>query len=248
MESSPSPNKSKGPTAIKIVLVGSKSVGKTSIINRFYKNEFAEEYSATIGIDLVTKTIKVGENNVKIQLWDTAGQERFRCLIPSYIKKADAVIMVYDITKVETFNEIDFWMKEVDQNKVSDLVMVLVGNKADMTEVRQVESENGMNYAKTNKIAFVEASAKTGENIMEIFNHIVAAFTEPEPTDPSAPESNSIPQPEPSSQFQSQSQPPPQSQPQSHPQAVPRQPEGVVLQSTSANSAGQSSTGNCCGN
>eukprot|EP00826_Nyctotherus_ovalis_P030128 TRINITY_DN2393_c0_g10_i1.p1 TRINITY_DN2393_c0_g10~~TRINITY_DN2393_c0_g10_i1.p1 ORF type:complete len:237 (+),score=82.49 TRINITY_DN2393_c0_g10_i1:153-863(+) len=191
MEPTNTPEKSKQAHTIKVVFVGAKNVGKTSIINRFHKDEFAEEYSATVGIDLVTKSIKFGNTTVKVQLWDTAGQERFRCLIPSYIKKADAVVMVYDVTAATTFQEMEYWIGEVNKNKAAEVVIVAVGNKLDMAGKREVTTEEGMEFAKGHNVTFVEASAKTGDNIPEIFNHIVSAFVEPVPE---APEQHETPQ------------------------------------------------------
>ena len=176
-----SPEKINRGNVIKVVLVGDKNVGKTSIINRFNKDEFVEEYSATIGIDLVTKSIKYGNGKVKVQLWDTAGQERFRCLIPSYIKKAEVVIAVYDITNPKTFNELSYWIDEVNKNKVVDVMMVIVGNKLDLTEKRQVTTDEGIKFAKNHNSTFAEVSAKTGENIGKVFDQIIGALLKLEP-------------------------------------------------------------------
>lgn len=224
MDSAQTPERSKQSNTIKVVFVGAKNVGKTSIINRFHKDEFADEYSATVGIDLVTKSIKFGNTTVKVQLWDTAGQERFRCLIPGYIKKANAVVMVYDLTSAASFNEMEYWIGEVNKNKGSEVVIVVAGNKLDLAAKREVTSEEGMEFAKGHNVTFVEASAKTGENIGDIFNHIISAFVEP--VSETSPGQDAAPQPTPQPNPQSNPEP----NPQSNPVVIPQQPSGLTLQ------------------
>ncbi|CAE6418085.1 unnamed protein product [Rhizoctonia solani] len=120
----------------KIVLLGDQSVGKTSLITRFMYDTFDNTYQATIGIDFLSKTMYLDDRTVRLQLWDTAGQERFRSLIPSYIRDSSVAIVVYDITNRASFMSTSKWIDDVRSERGSDVIIVLVGNKADLSDKR----------------------------------------------------------------------------------------------------------------
>ena len=162
----------------KVVVLGEQSVGKTSVITRFMYDRFDQCYDATIGLDFISKTMFLEDRAVRLQLWDTAGQERFRSLMPSYIRDSSIAMVVYDVTCVNTFQRITSWVEEVKIERGVDAVILIVGNKSDMEEKRQVSFADGQNMAKELKVLFMETSAKTGYNIRKLFRCAVAALPE----------------------------------------------------------------------
>jgi len=157
----------------KIIFVGDAGVGKTTIINRINDNEFQSAYDATIGVDFWPKKINFRGNEITLQIWDTAGQERYRGLIPSYVRNSSIVFIVFDITNRKTFESIPKWIeliKSIEKN-----ILVLIGNKDDLEEKREVEEKEGKELAKKNEIAYYELSAKNYNNndIKKIFFNTV---------------------------------------------------------------------------
>ncbi|XP_047130939.1 ras-related protein Rab-6A isoform X1 [Hydra vulgaris] len=159
----------------KLVFLGEQSVGKTSLITRYMYDSFDSTYQATIGIDFLSKTLVVGEKKIHLQIWDTAGTERFRSLIPNYIRDLSAAVAVYDITSVSSFDQVERSIDDVRKER-SDVVIVLCGNKTDLTEKRRVSMEQGARRAKELGVTFMEASAKTGHNVKKLFLHIASAL------------------------------------------------------------------------
>lgn len=160
----------------KLVFLGDQSVGKTSIITRFMYDTFDSTYQATIGIDFLSKTMYLEDRTVRLQLWDTAGQERFRSLIPSYIRDSSVAIVVYDITNRSSFLNTAKWIDDVRTERGSDVIMMLVGNKTDLADKRQVSVEEGEAKAKEYDIMFIETSAKAGFNIKALFRKVASAL------------------------------------------------------------------------
>merc|ERR1719362_2700444 len=160
----------------KLVFLGEQAVGKTSVITRFMYDTFDNNYQATIGIDFLSKTMYLEDRTVRLQLWDTAGQERFRSLIPSYIRDSSGAIVVYDITDRRSFLNTAKWIEDVRSERGSDVVIVLVGNKKDLSDRRQVSSEEGEEKAKENGVMFIETSAKVGDNIKSLFRQLAQAL------------------------------------------------------------------------
>ena len=147
------------------VFLGDQSVGKTSIITRFMYDKFDTTYQATIGIDFISKTMYLEDRTVRLQLWDTAGQERFRSLIPSYIRDSSVAVVVYDVTNRQSFMNTARWIEEVRSERGADVIIVLVGNKTDLVDKRQVTIEEGDSKAREFSVIFIETSAKAGFNI-----------------------------------------------------------------------------------
>ena len=136
---------------------------------RYVHNQFTDEYQSTIGVEFGGKTIEVKNKNVKIQIWDTAGQEAFQAITRTYYKGAIGALLVYDITRKETFDHITKWLNEVKSNGSKDICCILIGNKKDLEEQRQVKYEEGEKLAKENNLLFLETSAKSAENVQEAF-------------------------------------------------------------------------------
>jgi len=132
----------------KLVFLGDEAVGKTSILTRFMYDQFDETYQATIGIDFLSKTLYLEDRVVRLQLWDTAGQERFRSLIPSYIRDSSVAIVVYDITSKQSYHNVDKWIEDVRDECGNDVIIMLVGNKSDLNDHRQVTTMEGEEKAK----------------------------------------------------------------------------------------------------
>jgi small GTP-binding protein len=155
----------------KIIFVGDAGVGKTTIISRIMDNPFSEVYEPSIGVDFMSKNIKFRGQNVKLQMWDTAGQEKYKGLIPSYVRNSSVVFLVYDISSKVTFDNIPKWINFIKSIENSSLV--LCGNKIDLTN-REVNKEEGETLAQKEKIPFFEVSAKTQDNIKNMFYNVVA--------------------------------------------------------------------------
>ena len=159
---------------LKFLSLGETGVGKTSIISMYAENSFFANQEATIGIDFKTKNLKYKNKQFKILIWDTAGQERFRKITNQYYNSADGIFLVYDVTQNETFEQISYWINEmnnkIDKNKIG---IILVGNKIDLNEKRQVSIEQAQKIAECFNIPYIETSASKGENIDECFNLLI---------------------------------------------------------------------------
>ena len=158
----------------KVVFLGAAGVGKTSLINRFMNNEFSKDYKTTVGIDFLTKPIQVQDHTVNLQIWDTAGQERFRSLVPSYIRGSDIAVIVYDVSDPHTFDEAIDWHKTVVSECGSNASCVLCGNKNDLEA--KVRTEQVNDFAAPLSIPTIETSAKTGQNVSQLFKVVSEAM------------------------------------------------------------------------
>uniref|UniRef100_A0A8C3G607 Calcium release activated channel regulator 2A n=1 Tax=Cyclopterus lumpus TaxID=8103 RepID=A0A8C3G607_CYCLU len=173
-----------GPTPpdrlFKIVLVGNSSVGKTSLLRRFCDGCFHPGTSATVGIDYSVKTIAVDNSQVALQLWDTAGQERYRSITKQFFRKADGVVVMYDITTVQSFTAVRQWLTSVKEGAGEDIPTLLLGNKTDKEIERQVQKGVGERLAKDCQMTFYECSACSGHNVMESMIHLARILKEQE--------------------------------------------------------------------
>lgn len=160
----------------KLVFLGDQGVGKTCIINRFVYDSFDKNYQATIGIDFLSKTMYLDDRTVRLQLWDTAGQERFRSLIPSYIRDSSVAVVVYDTTSRASFLNSSKWIDDIRSERGHDVVIMLVGNKTDLTDRRQISIEEGATKAAEEHIFFIETSAKAGFNVKQLFRRLAYAL------------------------------------------------------------------------
>jgi small GTP-binding protein len=156
----------------KLVLLGDSAVGKSCLVVRFVRDEFFEFQEPTIGAAFLTQTVSLEDATVKFEIWDTAGQERYRSLAPMYYRGAAAAIVVYDITKKDSFNGAKSWVKELQRRGDPNVVIALAGNKADMETKRKVQTEEAQQYAAENEIIFMETSAKTALNVRGLFVEI----------------------------------------------------------------------------
>ncbi|CAK4150659.1 unnamed protein product [Aphanomyces euteiches] len=160
----------------KLVFLGDQGVGKTSMITRFMYDTFDNAYQATIGIDFLSKTMYLENRTVRLQLWDTAGQERFRSLIPSYIRDSSVAVVVYDISNRASFLNTSKWIEDVRAERGQDVVIMLVGNKTDIADRRQVSIDEGADKAKEDNVMFIETSAKAGHNIKALFRKLATVL------------------------------------------------------------------------
>ncbi len=153
----------------RFIIVGDMAVGKSCLLLQFTDHKFRHQHELTIGVEFGGKTIEVKNKNVKIQIWDTAGQEAFQAITRTYYKGAIGAFLVYDITRKDTFEHITKWLNEVKANGSKDIFCILIGNKKDLEEQRQVKYEEGKKLAEENNLLFLETSAKTAENVQEAF-------------------------------------------------------------------------------
>ncbi|XP_054480730.1 ras-related protein Rab-19-like [Anoplopoma fimbria] len=154
----------------KIILIGDSNVGKTCVVQNFKSGFFSERQQNTIGVDFTVRTVDIEGRRVKMQVWDTAGQERFRTITQSYYRSAHGAIIAYDITRRSTFDSVAHWIKEVELYGANNVVLVLIGNKCDLEQERQVPFEESCNLAKDKDIlAALETSAKESQNVEEAF-------------------------------------------------------------------------------
>ena len=166
-----------GQGALSFILIGDSTVGKTCFLTRYFKNQFNETFLSTIGIDKEIKHVKVGNDSYKMTLWDTAGQERFKCLPKKYYQNADGVLLLFDVTNEDTFNNVSNWMKDVKENsnkdgKESDIALYLIGNKIDKPD-RVISKETAETQAKSLGMKYFEVSCKINMNIPEVMARMI---------------------------------------------------------------------------
>ena len=157
----------------KLLIIGESGVGKTCLLLRFTDDSFTANHLTTIGIDFKIKIIKLENKLVKLQIWDTAGQERFRTITKTYYKGAHGIILTYDVTDQNSFKNIRNWIKQIEANAQTNVCKVLVGNKCDKPD-RVVTEEEGKKLAEDFSMSFFETSAKTNQNVNEVFNFLTA--------------------------------------------------------------------------
>ena len=158
-------------TRHKIIFMGDAGVGKTSIINRIVDNPFSESYEMSIGVDFMSKNLRYHGQNIKLQIWDSAGQEKYKGLIPSYVRNSSIVFVVYDVSLESSFNNISFWINFI--KSIENTTIILCGNKIDLT-TREVQTNEGEQFASKEGIPFFEVSAKSNINIKLMFYSVVS--------------------------------------------------------------------------
>ena len=167
-------DKNKKETIYKLLVLGDTSVGKTCFLMRFTNNTFQDIYLTTIGMESSFKTIQLdNEKTVKVQIWDTAGQERFRSLCKNYYKSAHGIALLFDVTNKESFENVKIWVEQINKEAYGRISVILVGNKIDEVEKREVKKEDAENLANELGLSYFEASAKTGENVESCFVALV---------------------------------------------------------------------------
>ncbi|XP_033914881.3 ras-related protein Rab-12-like [Acipenser ruthenus] len=159
---------------LQVIIIGSRGVGKTSLMERFTDDTFCEACKSTVGVDFKIKTVELREKKIRLQIWDTAGQERFNSITSAYYRGAKGIVIVYDITKQETFDDLPKWMKMIDKYASEDAELLLVGNKLDCEADRKITRQQGEKFAqRISCMRFCEASAKDNYNVDEIFLKLV---------------------------------------------------------------------------
>jgi small GTP-binding protein len=157
----------------KIVLVGDSCVGKSNILSRWTMDEFNLESKSTIGVEFATKEIKHDGKIIKAQVWDTAGQERFRSIISAYYRGAHGAMIIFDVTKYQSFEHVKHWLDELLKFSNNNISIILVGNKTDLTHLRMVSMDEAQKFADNNNFIFIETSALDNSNIDEAFNQLI---------------------------------------------------------------------------
>nr|XP_043624203.1 ras-related protein RABA3-like [Erigeron canadensis] len=153
----------------KVVVIGDSAVGKTQMLSRFTRNEFCFDSKSTIGVEFQTRTLTIHSKVIKAQIWDTAGQERYRAVTSAYYRGALGAMLVYDITKRQSFDHVARWVEELRAHADSSIVIALIGNKADLEDKRAVPSEDAVEFAENQGLYFFETSALTGDNVEAAF-------------------------------------------------------------------------------
>lgn len=154
----------------KLIIIGDSAVGKSCLMQRVTTNEFLEDHEVTVGVEFGTLIIKLEESPFKLQIWDTAGQESFKSITKIFYRGAHCVCLCYDITRMDTFLNLETWLREVRVQSDSNVTVILIGNMKDREQLREVKREQAQEFCRKNNIAFfLETSAKTGENVQKVF-------------------------------------------------------------------------------
>ncbi|GCB26635.1 Ras-related protein Rab-11A [Aspergillus awamori] len=156
-----------------VVLIGDSGVGKSNLLSRFTRNEFNLDSKSTIGVEFATRSIQVDSKTIKAQIWDTAGQERYRAITSAYYRGAVGALLVYDISKHQTYDNVNRWLKELRDHADSNIVIMLVGNKSDLRHLRAVPTEEAKQFASENNLSFIETSALDASNVELAFQNIL---------------------------------------------------------------------------
>ena len=163
----------------KILLLGDSEVGKSCFLMRYADNVFVENYITTIGLDYKLKYIQLDSGEIiKVQLWDTAGQDRYRTIAKNYYKGSHGILLLYDVTKTNSFENIREWIRDIREEVYEKAIIFLIGNKIDKKEDRKIQTEQGAKLAEEFNLPFFEASAKSGENVDEIFKALYKKISE----------------------------------------------------------------------
>ena len=163
---------------VKVILIGDSGVGKTNIMSKFLKNQFMEESKATIGVEFGSKLFNHEGHKIKAQIWDTAGQEKYKAITGAYYKGSKGALVVYDITQKKTFENIEKWVNDLKAAGDPKITIILIGNKNDLDDKRQVSKDRGEEKARSFGCAFLETSAYSGDNIDKAFNLMVKEIYE----------------------------------------------------------------------
>jgi Ras-related protein Rab-1A len=160
----------------KVLIIGNSGVGKSCLLLRFAEDMFSDNYISTIGVDFKIRKLDLEGKSIKLQIWDTAGQERFRTITKSYYRGSNGIVVVYDITDRESFDQVQHWMSEIDAHASAEVCRLLVGNKADLNDKRAVKTEEGETIARQYGIPFLETSAKDASHVEEMFVTMAGAM------------------------------------------------------------------------
>ena len=161
---------------IQLLVIGDSSVGKTSLITRYTNGTFKEEYLATVGLDYYSKVEAINNQTINVKLWDTAGQERYKALTQNYFRNAEGVLLTFDVTNTDSFNNLKDWIGSIKTNMESKnifLPLIIVGNKIDMEDSREINKEDADKFASDNNYKYFETSAKTGEGVDDAIRDLV---------------------------------------------------------------------------
>ncbi|KAG1653832.1 Ras-related protein Rab-11B [Nymphon striatum] len=156
-----------------VVLIGDSGVGKSNLLSRFTRNEFNLESKSTIGVEFATRSIQVDGKTIKAQIWDTAGQERYRAITSAYYRGAVGALLVYDIAKHLTYENVERWLRELRDHADQNIVIMLVGNKSDLRHLRAVPTDEAKSFAERNNLSFIETSALDSTNVETAFHNIL---------------------------------------------------------------------------
>eukprot|EP00759_Apiculatamorpha_spiralis_P058067 PhF_6_TR8984/c0_g1_i1/m.14111/K07881/RAB14; Ras-related protein Rab-14 len=171
----------------KYIIIGDMGVGKSCLLHQFTDHKFLADNPHTIGVEFGTRVIEVGGECIKLQIWDTAGQDRFRAVTRSYYRGAAGALIVYDITRRSSYTHVTTWLADCRELTGPNTVIILVGNKNDSEQTREVSFEEAQRFAHENHILFLECSAKTGKNVEDVFlktargiyDHVVSGVLDP---------------------------------------------------------------------
>lgn len=153
----------------KYIIIGDSGVGKSCLLLQFTDKRFEASHDLTIGVEFGARMITVHDKQVKLQIWDTAGQESFRSITRSYYRGATGALLVYDVTRRETFEHLQTWLSDCRENSNMNMTVLLIGNKTDLGDNRQVTTQEGRDFADRNGLLFIETSAKTAQNVDDAF-------------------------------------------------------------------------------
>ena len=158
---------------LKLIVLGDSGVGKTNIIRRYVSDTFSDDSKATVGVEFFTKPFRVNNDIVKLEIWDTAGQERYKSITSAYYKGSRGALLVYDITRPSTFEDVEKWMTEIKEKVRGSLKIMIIGNKLDLTNERKVDTETALDKAKSLNVPLMETSAFNSTNIQKAFESIL---------------------------------------------------------------------------
>ncbi|XP_061977394.1 ras-related protein RABA1d isoform X2 [Populus nigra] len=157
----------------KVVLIGDSGVGKSNLLSRFTRNEFSLESKSTIGVEFATRSLNVDSKVIKAQIWDTAGQERYRAITSAYYRGAVGALLVYDVTRHSTFENVERWLRELRDHTDPSIVVMLIGNKSDLRHLVAVSTEDGKSFAERESLYFMETSALEATNVDNAFAEVL---------------------------------------------------------------------------